>query len=193
MLVRLSTRAPPCLKQQGARGLACLSVNVDYGTLRTSKEDLWRTFQQVGKVWDVQIIESKLSGRVFKRAVVRFYDGEYQPGDMADSTPVLPPPTQDETRNVQKTVAEAVSRIDRTMLNGASLRVYAPRDNRPTQLHEWYEDVQALRSSKSRSQHTALFPINPFLKPPRNDDDDYRQGFLTGFKLGLKDGYKKLT
>ncbi|KAJ1863516.1 hypothetical protein LPJ73_000506 [Coemansia sp. RSA 2703] len=170
-----------------------MSVNVDYGTLKTSKEDLWKVFQHVGKVWDVQIIESKLSGRVFKRAVVRFYDGEYQSGDISESAPVLPLPTEVETRNVQKIVDDAVSKLDRTTLNGVRLRVYAPRDNRPTQLHEWYEDMQSLKSSKSHSQHAALFPINPFLKPPRDGDDDYRQGFLTGFKLGLKDGYKKLT
>ncbi|KAI7824204.1 hypothetical protein BX661DRAFT_199790 [Kickxella alabastrina] len=153
-----------------------MSVNVSYGTLKTSTDNLRQAFEQVGKVWDIIPVESKITGRLLKQAIVRFYDGEYQPGSTPDAAPVLPPPTDSEVRNVSDTAKAAVDRLDRMEINGFRIRVTMPDNERPTQLHEW--------------RHNDLFPINPFAEPPRTPDDDYRQGFMTGFKLGLKDGSK---
>ncbi|KAJ1890606.1 hypothetical protein LPJ66_007376 [Kickxella alabastrina] len=167
-----------------------MSVNVSYGTLKTSTDNLRQAFEQVGKVWDIIPVESKITGRLLKQAIVRFYDGEYQPGSTPDAAPVLPPPTESEVRNVSDTAKAAVDRLDRMEINGFRIRVTMPDNERPTQLHEWYEDMQVLQAAAVPRRHSDLFPINPFAEPPHTPDDDYRQGFMTGFKLGLKDGSK---
>ncbi|KAJ1817337.1 hypothetical protein LPJ56_002099 [Coemansia sp. RSA 2599] len=107
--------------------------------------------------------------------------------------PVLSPPTEAEIREVEKVARLAEAKMDRMVLNGAQIRVFFSMDNEPTQLHEWYEDMQARRAREENARSKDLFPINPFSRPPRDAGDDYRQGFMTGFKLGFKDGSKPRT
>ncbi|KAJ2836917.1 hypothetical protein J3B02_006462 [Coemansia erecta] len=167
-----------------------MSVEVAYGTVKTSKEDLRRIFEPVGKVWDVVIVQSSLTGRPLNRAIVRFYSGNYQPADIPDMAPVLPPPTKKEIREVEKMTRMAEAGLDRMVVNGVQIRVFLPDDNQPTQLHEWYEEMQAKRIKEEKAKCKSLFPINPFAEPHQDAGDDYRKGFMTGFKLGLKDGSK---
>ncbi|KAJ2705114.1 hypothetical protein FB645_002688 [Coemansia sp. IMI 203386] len=181
------------LRRANTRHFACITVEVNYGTVKTSREDLRRTFEPIGKVWDVLIVQSTLTGKLLNRAIVRFYSGDYRPADMPDAAPVLPPPTEAEIREVEQTAKHAAEKLDRTMLNNAQIRVFFPKNQEPTQLHEWYESVQASRAKEETEKCKSLFPINPFIEPHRDAGDDYRQGFMTGFKLGLKDGSKPRT
>ncbi|KAI8322327.1 hypothetical protein GQ54DRAFT_317200 [Martensiomyces pterosporus] len=172
------------------RHFACLSVHVGYGTPRTSKADLKQTFEKYGKVWDVVPIESQASGRLLQQALVRFYEGEHAPGDTPDSAPTLPPPTAAEIKSVEGAVSMAIERLDGSELNGVKIRVRQAYDDRPTQLHEWYEDKHLDHAVEDTRPHKELFPVNPFHEPARLGDD-YQRGFMAGFKLGLKDGSKQ--
>ncbi|KAJ1949510.1 hypothetical protein FBU59_001112 [Linderina macrospora] len=169
----------------GTRGFASLSVHVRYGTLKTTTADLQQHFEQYGSVWDVIPLESHISGRLLQQAVVRFYVGEYTRG----TPPTLPPPTQDEIETAKLMVQKAISHGDGSVLNGSKIRVRESYDDSPTQLHEWYENLQ-LEQDNERSRRRELFPINPFHEPLELGDD-YQRGFMIGYSLGLKDGTKQ--
>lgn len=175
------------------RKLACLSVHVSYGTLKTSKEDLQEMFSKVGQIWDIVPVEAKVTGRLLKQSVVRFYDGNYELAEDGnpDSVPAyLPPPTAKEINAVREMVVGAIQQLDRADLNGVKIRVRESHEDSPRQLHEWYEDM-AVRQERDKQRLPAeMFPINPFHRLPQKNDD-YRQGFLAGFKLGLQDGSKQ--
>ncbi|KAJ2626148.1 hypothetical protein H4R22_004931, partial [Coemansia sp. RSA 1290] len=161
-----------------ARSFACLSVHVNYGSLETTKADLQKLFEKVGKVWDVRLLESHNSKRLLGRAVVRFYNGDFTPGDTPETPPDLPAPTDSEIRAVTETVDNAISQFNKAMLNGVQISVSRTAAD-PQQLHQWYERHQNV---PKRDKHAGIFPVNPFFGHPRQVDD-YQQGFLTGFKL----------
>ncbi|KAJ2032792.1 hypothetical protein IWW57_000026 [Coemansia sp. S610] len=185
LLARHTARAP----RRVARRFACLAVQVDYGTLRTSMDDLRGVFERAGKVWDIMPIHSKTPERILKRAIVRYYEGEFTPGSTPDSAPQLPPPTPEEISAVHATVRRALAELNQFELNGKRLRVRKSHSDDPRQLHEWYEDMQAAQEIESQREKHEIFPTSPFHKPARQDDD-YQQGFMAGFNLGLKDGSK---
>ncbi|KAJ2718390.1 hypothetical protein GGI07_005780 [Coemansia sp. Benny D115] len=189
-IAKAHTVVPRLGYRLAVRHLACASVIVDFKTVKTSINDLHRVFNQVGNVWDILPIESKLSGRPLYQAVVRFYDGKHYTGDTPDSAPVLPPPTDAESRRVAEMVDAAVLRLDRALINGFKIKVSPCNNNSPSQLHEWYEKMHLEKAKAHRKQQADLFPVNPFAEPPRLPDDDYQAGFMAGFKLGLKDGSK---
>ncbi|KAJ1728828.1 hypothetical protein LPJ61_003828 [Coemansia biformis] len=170
----------------GRRGLACLSVYVNYGTHETTVSDLRALFEQVGSVWDVTPAESGASGRQQTRALVRFYAGEHQPGDSPGAPPQLPPPSDAEIAAVTKAADDAVGRFDRSMLNGAQIFVRKASSS-PWQLHVWYENRQAAEETARHRPRPEIFPVNPFHEHARQEDD-YQKGFMAGFRLGLKDG-----
>ncbi|KAJ2492299.1 hypothetical protein IWW37_001611 [Coemansia sp. RSA 2050] len=189
MLAHLLTRHTARAPRRVARQFACLAVQVDYGTLRTSMDDLRSVFERVGNVWDILPIHSKTPERILKRAIVRYYEGEFTPGSTPDSAPLLPPPTPEETGVLQATVRRALVELNQFELNGKRLRVRKAHSDDPRQLHEWYEDKQALQEIANQREAHEIFPTSPFHKPARQDDD-YQQGFMAGFNLGLKDGSK---
>ncbi|KAJ2801938.1 hypothetical protein H4S07_004808 [Coemansia furcata] len=187
MFAHFLTRHTAVTSRRATRHLACLAVQVDYGTLRTSMDDLRAVFERVGNVWDVLPIESKTPDRILKLAIVRYYVGEFTPGDTPDAIPQLPPPTPDEIAEVKATVCKALAELNLFDLNGKKLRVRESQVDDPNQLHEWYEDKQVAQEiAKLRVKHE-IFPTSPFYGHAQKDDD-YRQGFLAGFNLGMKDG-----
>ncbi|KAJ2744742.1 hypothetical protein GGI20_002711 [Coemansia sp. BCRC 34301] len=152
-------------------------------------DDLRRVFGRVGSVWDVLQVESKSPGRMLKSAIVRYYAGEYTPGSTPNAAPLLPPPTPDEINEVKVTVSRALAELNLFELNGKKLRVRKSDVDDPNQLHEWYEDKLAAEDIVRRRVKHEIFPTNPFHgHAPK--DDDYRQGFLAGYNLGMKDGSK---
>ncbi|KAJ1938414.1 hypothetical protein EC988_007600 [Linderina pennispora] len=178
-------RTTQIVHRLGTRGLASLSVHVRYGTLKTTAADLKQHFEQYGSVWDVIPLESHVSGRLLQQAIVRFYVGEYTPG----TPPILPPPTQDEAEAVGLMVQKAISNGDGSALNGSKIRVRESYDDSPSQLHEWYENLQ-LEQENQKKTRRELFPVNPFHEPLELGDD-YQRGFMIGYSLGLKDGTKQ--
>ncbi|KAJ1849449.1 hypothetical protein LPJ70_000463 [Coemansia sp. RSA 2708] len=169
------------------RGLACLAVHVRYWAPETTAADLQAMFEQAGKVWDIQMIKSVKTGRPLGRALVRFYEGTYQPAATPDALPDLPPPSEDEIEAVTKTVDIAIGRFDRTTLHGSPIFVRRTSSG-PSQLHQWYRQHDADFVDGPGDQLRAnIFPVNPFHNQSR-PTDDYHQGFMAGFKLGLKDG-----
>ncbi|KAJ2900452.1 hypothetical protein IWW38_000505 [Coemansia aciculifera] len=189
MLVNLLTRHAGGASRRYSRHFACLAVRVDYGTLRTSVDDLRGVFERIGGVWDILQEESKSPGRILKSAVVRYYVGEFTPGDTPDAAPQLPLPTPDEITMVKAVAQRAIDQLDGVVLNGKKLGVRKDGIDDPMQLHEWYEDKLAAEEAASRRVAHEMFPTSPFHgHSPK--DDDYRQGFLAGFNLGMKDGSK---
>ncbi|KAJ2082341.1 hypothetical protein H4R24_001646 [Coemansia sp. RSA 988] len=187
MWSRMAGAAAASIRRPGTRSFACLSVSVEYRTLRTTRADLQAMFEQVGKVWDVRLLESPMSGRLLERALVLFYDGEYQPGSASGAPPVLPPPCEAEIREVNRAVDHATGRFNNSTLNGVQISVRRTSGS-PTQLHVWYEN-QSIDKAEGRPPLPDIFPVNPFYELTQMGDD-YQQGFMTGFKLGLKDGSK---
>ncbi|KAJ2849456.1 hypothetical protein IWW36_002617 [Coemansia brasiliensis] len=179
----LAARAVAQCQRPAARSFACLSVQVNYGSLETTKADLQTLFEKVGNVWDVRLIESHNTKRLLGRALVRFYSGEFTPGETPEMPPELPPPTDGEIQAVTETVNNAVSQFNKAVLNGIQIRVTRTAADH-LQLHRWYERHQ---NAQKTNKHAGIFPVNPFIEYPRQVDD-YQQGFVTGFKLGLKDG-----
>ncbi|KAJ1956151.1 hypothetical protein GGI12_005382 [Dipsacomyces acuminosporus] len=179
------------VRNTAQRTLACLSVHVRYGTLKTTAADLKQVFEVCGRVWDVVPIESRVSGRLVQQALVRFYAGEYTPSESPGAAPVLPPPTASEIRAVEAAVGTAIEKVDGTEINGVKIRVQKANDDSPNQLHQWYEEQQLLDQTAGYNTrpYKDLFPVNPFHEPARLGDD-YQRGFMAGFKLGLKDGSK---
>ncbi|KAJ2500746.1 hypothetical protein GGH96_002499 [Coemansia sp. RSA 1972] len=188
MLSRLTARAAAGASRPAVRGFACLSIHVNYGALQTSIDDLRTMFEQVGNVWDVRLIQSMATGRLAGRAVVMFSDGAYEPGDSPDEPPILPPPTSEEIQAVTAMVNNAVGRFNMTMVNGTQIFIHRTRSG-PSQAHEWSEGHQFRSEWAKLQNHEKLFPVNPFHENKR-PGDDYREGFVTGFELGLKDGSK---
>ncbi|KAJ2453168.1 hypothetical protein EV183_002415 [Coemansia sp. RSA 2336] len=182
-MFRLAARAVAQGRRTAARSFACLSVHVNYGSLETTKADLQTLFEKVGKVWDVRLLESHSSKRLLGRAVVRFYSGDFTPGNTPEAPPDLPAPTDGEIQAVTETVDNAISQFNKATLNGVQISVSRTAAD-PQQLHRWYERH---KNAPNRDKHAGLFPANPFFGHPRQVDD-YQQGFITGFKLGLKDG-----
>ncbi|KAJ2461468.1 hypothetical protein GGF42_000170 [Coemansia sp. RSA 2424] len=189
MLAHLLTRHAGGVSHRASRRFACLAVQVDYGTLHTSLDDLRGVFERVGNVWDVLQVKSKSPGRILKMAIVRYYVGEYTPGSTPDAAPQLPPPTADEINEVKASVRRALAELNLFELNGKKLRVREYAVDDPSQLHEWYEDKLAAEEIASRRVEHEIFPTSPFHNYA-SKDDDYRQGFLAGFNLGMKDGSK---
>ncbi|KAJ2795571.1 hypothetical protein H4R20_005835 [Coemansia guatemalensis] len=187
MWSRMAGVAAASTRRLGTRSFACLSVSVEYRTLRTTRADLLAMFEQVGKVWEVRLLESPMSGRLLERALVLFYDGDYQPANAPEARPVLPPPSDTEIREVTRAVDHAIARFNNSTLNGVQINVRRTGGS-PTQLHVWYEN-QSIDKADGRPPLPDIFPVNPFYELTRMGDD-YQQGFMTGFKLGLKDGSK---
>ncbi|KAJ2863648.1 hypothetical protein GGH94_003462 [Coemansia aciculifera] len=189
MFAHLLTRHTAGVSRRATRRFACLAVRVDYGTLHTSMDDLRGVFERVGSVWDVLPIESKAPGRILKSAIVRYYVGEFTPASTLDAAPLLPPPTPDEISEVKATVRKALAELNLFELNGKKLRVREFQIDDPNQLHEWYKDKQIEQEIANQRVKHEIFPTSPFHSPARKGDD-YRQGFLAGFNLGMKDGSK---
>ncbi|KAJ2678406.1 hypothetical protein GGI25_002391 [Coemansia spiralis] len=157
-------------------------------------DDIKRTFEQAGDVWDVIPLESKMTGLPLKQAIVRFYNGSYQPADSSDAPPVLPPPTEEEIRIVKNAVQDAINRFHRSMLNGVQIYAHHHFDDNPYQLHGWYEEKRRMQMlySSIKSQQIERFPVSPF-RQPLQKGDDYQKGFMEGFKLGMIDGSKEVS
>ncbi|KAJ2622197.1 hypothetical protein GGI26_003492 [Coemansia sp. RSA 1358] len=122
-----------------------------------------------------------MTGLPLKQAIVRFYNGSYQPADSSDAPPVLPPPTEEEIRIVKNAVQDAINRFHRSMLNGVQIYAHHHFDDNPYQLHGCI-----------KSQQIERFPVSPF-RQPLQKGDDYQKGFMEGFKLGMIDGSKEVS
>ncbi|KAJ2710112.1 hypothetical protein H4R19_003910 [Coemansia spiralis] len=181
--------AAACRAAAGRRGLASLSVKVNYGTHETTTSDLRALFEQVGSVWDVEPDEAGTHGRQLTRAVVRFYAGEPQPGDKPGEPSTLPPPSDGEIEDVTKAVDDAIARFHCSILNGAQILV-VKGDTNPWQLHLWLEGQQKAKHAAQMRLRKDIFPVNPFYNY-RRPEDDYQKGFMAGFRLGLKDGARE--
>ncbi|KAJ2082340.1 hypothetical protein H4R24_001645 [Coemansia sp. RSA 988] len=174
-----SSAASTLLRLQQRRGLACSTMYVKGIPSNFDNDKVRSLFEEFGNVYDSYIAPPR-DQQMSTFAFVRFISGELPA--TVEETANLPPPSEEEIKEVDAAASKAIYALSGTTLEGCNVSVQYANKNMPD--HVQFQARLQIR--RERDPEWAARKSNDNYSA-RGNTADYTRGFKEGFQAGLKE------